>query len=72
VRVTSKLIRWVEHRREQVVAEDVTFMATTTNRYFRYKGARRRLLIDHDVSFWTEYGIWQKDTHVEIVERFGY
>lgn len=69
VRITSKLIRFVEHRQEQVVAEDVTFTAITTNKYFFYKGAHRRLLVNHDVTFWAEYGIWQKDTRIEIVEQ---
>lgn len=69
VRITSKLIRFVEHRQEQVVAEDVTFEAVTTNKYFFYKNAHRRLLVNHNVSFWKEYGIWQRDTKIELLEH---
>lgn len=68
VRVTSRLIRWVEHGSESRVAEDVTWEGTTTNRYFYYKGYRRRLIIDHTLN-WPEYGVWQKDIEVELTEN---
>lgn len=68
VRVTSKLIRWVKHQSEQVIGEDVTWEGTTTDRYFYYKGALRRLLVDHTVDF-AEYGIWQKDTNCEVIAK---
>jgi hypothetical protein len=67
VKLTSKLVRWIDHHKEHVVAENVQFEADTTGKYFYYKGARRRLLINHSVTFWPEYGIWARDTHVEIV-----
>lgn len=69
VRFTSKLIRWVEHRYQRTVAEDVTWEGTTTDRYFYYKGERRRLIVNHTVDFWDEYGIWQRDTECEIINK---
>lgn len=66
VRVTSKLIRWVEHQSEQILGENITWEGTTTDRYCYYKAAERRLLIQHTVD-WPEFGIWQKDCECEIV-----
>lgn len=67
VRITSKLIRWVENGIEQTISEGVTWTGVTTDRYFYYKGASRRLLINHSIN-WPEFGIWQIDTEVEIIE----
>lgn len=66
VRITSKLIRWIEHQSEQTVAEGITWEGTTTNRYCFYKGAERRLIIRHTIPW--PAGIWQKDTNCEIIE----
>lgn len=67
VRLTSKTIKWSERSIEQGVADNVTWEGTTTNRYFHYKGARRRLLVNHTIELWSEYGIWQRDTEVELL-----
>lgn len=67
VRITSRLIRWIERGVVSTLAENVTWEGTTTDRYFFYKGARRRLLVDHTAGFWQEYGIWQRDTTCEII-----
>ena len=67
VRLTSKLIRWVEHHSIRKVGVGVTWEGTTTDKYFFYKGEKRRLLVDHTVN-WPEYGIWQKDTECEIIK----
>lgn len=67
VKLTAKLIRWVDHRAEHNLGEHITFEATTTDRYFTYKGARRRLLIDHTLNYVKEYGIWQKNTDCEVI-----
>lgn len=69
VRISSRLIRWLQHGIEHTIAEDVTWEGTTTSRYFVYKGELRRLIIDHTVSCWPEYGVWQKET--ERVEDLG-
>ena len=69
VRITSKLIHWVEHGRDTTVAENLTWEGTTTDRYYFYKGAHRRLITNHTVDMWGEYGIWQRDTDdCEIIE----
>jgi hypothetical protein len=67
VRITSRLIRWVEHGAERPIAEEVTWEGTVTDRYYYYKGARRRLVVNHTVEFWDEYGVWQKDCECEII-----
>jgi hypothetical protein len=66
VRITSKLIRWVEYGSEQLVGDETTWEGTTTDRYFFYKGFKRRLIVDHTVE-WDEYGIWQKDTEAVTI-----
>lgn len=66
VRLTSKLIRWVEHQTEKTVEDDITWEGTVTDRYFYYKGAQRRLLVRHTIN-WPEYGIWQKDCECEVI-----
>lgn len=66
VRLTSKLVRWVEHQSEQKIAENVTWEGTTTDKYFYYRGAERRLIVDHTIDF-PEYGIWQRDTECEVI-----
>lgn len=72
VRVTSKLIHWVEHGRDTTVAENLTWEGTTTDRYYYYKGAHRRLIVDHTVDMWNEYGIWQRDTEeCEVIGGSG-
>lgn len=67
VRLTSKTIRWSEHSSVLAVADNLTWEGTTTDRYFFYKGARRRLLVDHTIEAWDEYGVWQRDTTCEII-----
>lgn len=66
MRITSKLIRWVEHQSERKIAEDVTWEGTTTDKYFHYKGAERRLIVEHTID-WPEYGVWQADKEVEVI-----
>lgn len=66
VRLTSKLVRWVEHQSEQKIAENVTWEGTTTDKYFYYKGAERRLIVDHTIEF-AEYGVWQRDTEAIVI-----
>ena len=34
---------------EQLVGEETTWEGTTTNRYFFYKGFKRRLIVDHTI-----------------------
>lgn len=67
VRITSRLIRWVERGSVRTIAENITWEGTTTDRYFFYKGAQRRLLVDHTAGFWQEYGIWQRNARCDIV-----
>lgn len=68
VRVTSKLIRWVEHQTEQRLAENVTWEGTVTDKRHYYKGAMRVLLINHTID-WPEFGVWQRDCECEIIEN---
>ena len=68
VRITSKLIRWVEHSSEQLLGENVEWMGITTDRYMFYKGCMRRMLVNHTVD-WPEYAIWQRNVDCEIVKR---
>ena len=67
VRITSKLIRWVESVVEHTVAENYTWEGRTTDRYMYYKSHRRRMLVDHTID-WPEYAIWQRDTEVELID----
>ena len=66
VRITSRLVQWIEGSAEFQVAENLSWEGVTTDRYFFYKGARRRLLVNHTVP-WPEYGIWQRDCECEIL-----
>ena len=66
VRITSKLIRWVEHGKEYLLNEETTWDGTTTKHYYFYKGCKRRLIVDHTVE-WDEYGIWQRDTEAVTI-----
>jgi hypothetical protein len=68
VRITSKLIRWVEHASEQLIGEDVTWTGIATDRYVFYKGCVRRMLVNHTIPF-DEYAIWQRDCECEVVAR---
>lgn len=67
VRITSRLVRWVEGSAEIDIAQDITWEGTTTDRYYYYKGARRRLIVKHTMMNWPELGIWQRDCECEIV-----
>lgn len=69
VRVVSRLIRWVEHGSECKISENTVWEGTTTDRYYYYKQAQRRLLVNHDIEGWTEYGVWQRDTEVELIDE---
>ncbi len=73
VRIVSKLIRWVEHSAEQRLADDVTWEGTVTDKTYFYKGHKRWLIVDHTID-WPEYGVWQKDTEVDVIphEPNGY
>ncbi len=66
VRITSRLIRWAEGSAEISIAENIVWEGTTTDRYYYYKGARRRLIVNHTVN-WPELGIWQKDCDCETI-----
>lgn len=68
VRVTSKLIRWVEHGKELIVAENVTWEGTTTDCFEEFRGEKRRLIIDHTIIPWAGHGTWQLDTECEVME----
>jgi hypothetical protein len=65
VRIKSKLIKWIEGRKETIIGSDLYYEAETTNRFEYYKGKRRRLLVNHNLDFWYRYGIWQIDTTCE-------
>jgi hypothetical protein len=68
VRVTSRLIRWIDDDGvEHEVARDATWTATTTEHYWKHKGVERRLLIDHTFDSQTADGIWQADTDCHVV-----
>jgi hypothetical protein len=68
VRVTSRLIRWIDDDGvEHEVARDATWTATTTEHYWKHKGVERRLLIDHTLPFHKDSGIWQRNTECYVV-----
>lgn len=67
VRITSKLIRWVEYTTEYTIAEDFTWEGVATNNYLFYKGCMRRMMVNHTVD-WPEYAIWQRDTDCDVIE----
>lgn len=66
IRLTSKMIRWVERTSEKVVVENITWEGTTTDEYIFFKKVRRRLIVNHTVDSLSE-GIWQSNTECEIV-----
>ena len=51
-----------------MIGRDICFEAVTTDRYYRERGTLRRLLVDHNVEGWKQYGIWQADTEVTLLE----
>lgn len=66
VRITSKLIRWIEHGTEHTVVENTTWTGITTKHYYPFKGHRRRMIMHHSVG-WPEVCIWQKDVECEVL-----
>lgn len=68
VKITSKLIRWVEHGSEQVVGEMIVWEGITTGSYFHFKSQRRRLLVNHTIDI-DEFGIWQADCECEVISQ---
>ncbi len=67
VRVRARHLRWVDHRRQREVAKDITFEAITTKRYIYFRGAHRRLLINHTIPVFGAFGVWQANKEVELI-----
>ena len=68
VRITSKLIRWIDDDgTEQEMARDATWTATTTEHYWKHVDVERRLLINQTLGFKVDEGIWQVDTDCYVV-----
>lgn len=51
------------------VAQDVTWVGTTTDHYMEFsEGEIRRLVVDIEAPFlWECYGIWLRDQEVELI-----
>ena len=60
-------MRYLSHGQEKVIGADIKYEALTTDKYYRERGTLRRLLVNHDVDGWTQYGIWQADVEAEVV-----
>lgn len=69
VRVISKRIYWAEGGSEKTVAMNHSWVGTVTDSYYTYKGVRRRLVVNHSISFWKAYGVWQRDIEVEVINE---
>jgi hypothetical protein len=67
VRVTSKLIRWVERGEDMLIAQNLTWEGTTTNCYEIFRGEKRRLIVCHSIPLWSGTGTWQTDCECEVV-----
>ena len=68
VRIKAKLVRWMEGGQEKVLGRDVIWEGETTNKFYTAYGARRRLLINHNLKSWHHMGIWQSNVECEIME----
>ena len=76
MRLESKALRWVDtddkgNVIEKLLAENVIYIATTTEHYWEHGGIIRRLLIDHTLEFYKDDGIWQIDKLCYVIGLEG-
>ncbi len=64
-------IRWRDHGSTETISELMTYEGTTTETYFTYLGAKRRLVVNHTIDRWGNYGVWQADCECTIVRVSG-
>ena len=68
VRITSKLVRWLECGELVTIDENVTWEGLTTSDYETFLGERRRLIICHTIPRWSGTGTYQTDCDCVILD----
>ena len=68
IRITSKVVRWVDRGQDMHDAENVTWEGLTTGCYDTMRGERRRLIICHTIPKWAGEGTYQSNCDCIVLE----